>query len=56
MRVIRRRLGVVRFEVLALKWSPQPLHDRVAAEHKSLREKLQPMLGSPFGEGLHRLL
>jgi hypothetical protein len=28
----------------------------VAAEHTNgLREKLQPMLGSPFGEGLHRL-
>ena len=61
--------GVVRFEVLQQDGHPnhftifevwqsrQAFEAHLAAEHtKQFREKLQPMLGSPFREGLHRLL
>ena len=61
--------GVVRFEVLQQDKHPnhftiyevwrsrQAFDAHLAAEHtKRFREKLQPMLGSPFREGLHRLL
>ena len=61
--------GVVRFEVLQQDghanhftiyevWeSRQAFEAHLAAEHtKKFREKLQPMLGSPYREGLHRLL
>ena len=61
--------GVVRFEVLQQDGHPnhftifevwqsrQAFEAHLAAEHtKRFREKLQPMLGSPFREGLHRLL
>jgi autoinducer 2-degrading protein len=61
--------GVVRFEVLQQDGHPnhftiyevwqsrQAFEAHLAAPHsKKFREKLQPMLGSPFREGLHRLL
>ena len=61
--------GVVRFEVLQQDGHPnhftifevwqsrQAFEAHLAAPHtKAFREKLQPMLGSPFREGLHRLL
>jgi len=61
--------GVVRFEVLRQDsrgnhfmmsevWrSRQAFEAHEAAEHtKQFREKLQPMLGSPFDERLHSLL
>jgi quinol monooxygenase YgiN len=61
--------GVVRFEVLQQDSRPnhytvvevwqtrQAFEAHSAAEHtKRFREKLQPMLGSPFDERLHALL
>ena len=61
--------GVVRFEVLQQDghanhftiyevWETRQAFDaHLAAAHtKRFREKLQPMLGSPYREGLHRLL
>jgi quinol monooxygenase YgiN len=61
--------GVVRFEVLQQDGHPnhftiyevwqsrQAFEAHLAAPHsKKFREQLQPMLGSPFREGLHRLL
>lgn len=65
----RQDPGVVRFEVLRQEghanhftiyevWQTrQAFEAHVAAAHtKRFREKLQPMLGSPYREGLHRLL
>jgi quinol monooxygenase YgiN len=61
--------GAVRFEVLQQDAHPnhftifevwesrQAFDAHLAAPHtKRFRDKLQPMLGSPFREGLHRLL
>lgn len=61
--------GVVRFEVLQQDsranhytmvevWQTRPAFEaHSAAEHtKRFREKLQPMLGSPFDERLHEIL
>lgn len=61
--------GVVRFEVLQQDGHPnhftfyevwqsrQAFDAHLAAAHtKRFREKVQPMLGSPFRERLHRLL
>ena len=65
----RRDPGVVRFEVLQQDsrlnhytivevWQSRDAFEKhSAAEHtKRFREKLQPMLGSPFDERLHLLL
>lgn len=64
----RRDRGVVRFEVL--QEPPRPNHftivavwenqaafeQHLAAEHtRNFRGKLQPLLGSPFDERLHRI-
>jgi quinol monooxygenase YgiN len=64
----RRDPGVVRFELLqqgdrpnhftiVSVWENQKAFDaHLAAAHtKSMRAKLQPLLGSPFDERLHRL-
>lgn len=65
----RRDPGVIRFEVLQQDghpnhftifevWESRKAFDAhtSAAHTKQFREKLQPMLGSPFRERLHRLL
>lgn len=65
----RKDPGVVRFEVLQQDGHPnhftifevwetrQAFEAHLAAPHtRQFREKLQPLLGSPFREGLHRLL
>jgi quinol monooxygenase YgiN len=65
----RKDQGSVRFEVLrdpvrlnhftiVEVWrTPQDFEAHLAAPHsKTFREKLQPMLGSPFDERLHKLL
>jgi quinol monooxygenase YgiN len=65
----RQDPGVARFEVLRQDGHPshftifevwqtrQAFDAHLAAAHtKHFREKLQPMLGSPYREGLHRLL
>jgi quinol monooxygenase YgiN len=64
----RKDAGAVRIEVLEELGRPnhstvveiwpnrQAYEDHLAAEHtKAYRAKLQPMLGSPFDERLHRL-
>jgi quinol monooxygenase YgiN len=64
----RKDAGAVRIEVLEELGRPnhstvvefwasrQAYDDHLAAEHtKAYRAKLQPMLGSPFDERLHRL-
>jgi len=64
----RKNAGAVRIEVLEELGRPnhstvveiwanrQAYEDHLAAEHtKAYRAKLQPMLGSPFDERLHRL-
>lgn len=64
----RRAPGVLRFEVLqepprpnhftvvAVWENQQAFEQHLAAEHtRTFREKLQPMLGSPFDERLHRI-
>ncbi|HVB79765.1 MAG TPA: antibiotic biosynthesis monooxygenase [Candidatus Binataceae bacterium] len=63
----RRDQGVVRFEVLqessrpnhftmVAVWADQAAFEKhLAADHtRSFRGKLQPLLGSPFDERLHR--
>jgi quinol monooxygenase YgiN len=65
----RKDEGSVRFEVLrdpnrlnhftiVEVWrTPQDFESHLAGSHsKAFREKLQPMLGSPFDERLHKLL
>jgi len=65
----RKDPGVVRFEILQQEGHPnhftiyevwqnrQAFDAHLAAAHtKRFREKVQPMLGSPFRERLHRLL
>lgn len=65
----RRDPGAVRYEVLiepsrrnhltlVSVWESRAAFDRhLAAEHtRAFRQKLQPMLGSPFDERLHVLL
>lgn len=65
----RKDEGSVRFEVLrdpnrlnhftiVEVWrTPRDFESHLAASHsKAFREKLQPMLGSPFDERLHKLL
>ena len=65
----RKDPGVVRFEVLQQDGHPnhftifevwetrQAFEAHLAAPHtRHFREKLQPLLGSPFRESLHRLL
>lgn len=65
----RRDPGVIRFEVLQQDGHPnhftifevwesrQAFEAHLAASHtRQFREKLQPRLGSPFREALHRLL
>ena len=65
----RKDQGAVRFEVLrdpvrlnhftiVEVWrTRQDFESHLAASHtKAFREKLQPMLGSPFDERLHKLL
>ncbi len=64
----RRDQGVVRFEVLqepsrpnhftiVAVWESQAAFEKhLAADHtRSFRSKLQPLLGSPFDERLHRI-
>ena len=65
----RKDPGVVRFELLQDNsrknhytlvevWENQAAYDKhLEAEHtKQFREKLQPMLGSPFDERLHHIM
>ena len=65
----RKDQGSVRFEVLRepnrlnhftiveVWWTQQDFESHLAASHtKAFRERLQPMLGSPFDERLHKLL
>jgi quinol monooxygenase YgiN len=65
----RKDAGVVRFEVLQQDGHPnhftifevwqtrQDFEAHLATPHaRRFREKLQPLLGSPFRESLHRLL
>ncbi|SRR5579871_5166724 len=65
----RKDSGVIRFEVLQQDGHPnhftiyevwetrQAFEAHLAAPHtRHFREKLQPLLGSPFREGLHRIL
>jgi len=65
----RKDPGVIRFEILQQDGHPnhftiyevwqsrRAFEAHLAAPHtKQFREKLQPMLGSPFRESLHRLL
>jgi len=65
----RNDRGVIRFEVLQQDGHPnhftifevwesrQAFEAHLGAPHtRQFREKLQPMLGSPFRESLHRLL